>query len=352
MAHTQVTDVIVPEIFTPYTQRLTTEKSRIVQSGIMADNGMLSTLLAGGGRTFDIPFFNDLANDTENVSGDEPADIQVASFESGTPTNANRKDAVPKKIQTHREVAVRLSRNQSWSTADLAAELAGADPAEAIANRVAAYWRRRLQAAVIATVTGIVADNTANDSGDYTNDISGLAFVDGVTNFSAEACLDTALTMGDSMDELAAICMHSVVYNRAQKNNLIDFIPDARGEVRIPTFLGREVIVDDGMPRNGSVYETWLFGRGALQFGWASPKVPTEMHRYPLAGNGGGQEVLINRVIWCIHPVGHSYVGSGAAEGGPANTTGSGPLNAATSWNRTAPERKHVRFARLVTREA
>jgi hypothetical protein len=33
-----------------------------------------------------------------------------------------------------------------------------------------------------------------------------------------------------------------------QKNNLIDFIPDAEGHINIPTFLGRRVIVDDGMP--------------------------------------------------------------------------------------------------------
>ncbi len=30
---TRVADVVVPEIFTPYTQQLTEEKSRIIQSG-------------------------------------------------------------------------------------------------------------------------------------------------------------------------------------------------------------------------------------------------------------------------------------------------------------------------------
>lgn len=349
---TQVSDVVVPRIFTPYTQQLTEVKSRLVQAGVLARNSLMDTLLGGGGRTFDLPSFRDLDDDVENVASDDPADIQAASFQSGTPTDANRRDATPKKIQTSTEIAVRLERNQHWSSADLASDLAGADPMEAISNRVAAYWTRRLQSAFVATMNGVIADNTSNDSGDYTYSIAGGGFVDGVTNFSAEAFLDAALTMGDSMEDLVVAMMHSVVYNRAQKNNLIDFIPDARGEVMIPTFLGREVVVDDGMPRNGNVYDTWLFGRGALQLGVSSPKVPTEIHRQPLAGQGGGQEVLSSRVTWSIHPVGHAYVGSGAPNGGPANTTGTAPLNAAASWDRVFPQRKQIKFARLVTREA
>jgi len=55
-----------------------------------------------------------------------------------------------------------MNRNNSWSSTDLAAVLAGVDPMNAIATRVAAYWTRRLQAAFIATWNGIIADNVAN----------------------------------------------------------------------------------------------------------------------------------------------------------------------------------------------
>jgi hypothetical protein len=40
-----------------------------------------------------------------------------------------------------------------------------------------------------------------------------------------------------------------------QKNNLIDFIVDSTATVKIPTFLGRMVIVDDGMPAAAGVFE-------------------------------------------------------------------------------------------------
>lgn len=358
---TQISDVVVPEVFTPYTQQITEEKARLVQSGVLSRDPALDIVLQGGGVTFNEPSFKDLDNDAENVSTDDVADIIAASFAGGTP--ATRLDSTPLKTGTSQEVQVRLSRNASWSSADLTAALAGRDPMASIGQRVGYYWTRRLQAAFIATLQGVSKDNSANDSGDYANDIAAAAFVDGVTNFSAEAFIDTKVTMGDSMGMLTAMMVHSIVYARMQKNNLIDFIPDARGETQIPTFLGVEVIVDDGMPNGTSairadgsagvagIFETWLFGMGALRLGVGGPKVPTEVRRYPEAGNGGGQEVLFNRVEWIIHPIGHAYTGS-APNGGPGNGTGANQLNAAASWDRRFPERKQIPFARLITRES
>lgn len=359
---TQVDDVVVPEVFTPYVQQITEEKARLVQSGVLARNALMDQLLAGGGLTFNVPSFRDLDNDTDNVSTDDIADRIAATIADAWPGTSL--DSVPNDINTDQEIAVRLSRNNSWNTADLAAALAGTDPADAIANRVGYYWTRRLQAAFIATWQGVSKDNGANDSGDYSNDIVGASFVDGVTNFSAEAYLDAKVTMGDSQEDLAAIMVHSVVYNRMQKNNLIDFIPDARGEVQIPTFLGAEVIVDDGMPNGTSavrgdgtagvagVYESWLFGMGAAQLGVGSAKVPTEVERQASAGNGGGSETLHSRVEWSIHPVGHAFNASSPANGGPSNAATTNNLNIATSWNRVYPERKMIKFARLISRES
>ncbi len=357
---TQVADVIVPEIFTPYVQQLTEEKARLIQSGILVVNPAMNTLLAGGGITFNVPSFRDLDNDEDNVSTDNVADRIQASVDGAAFAQL---DSTPLKIETDQEIAVRLSRNNSWSSSDLTAQLAGEDPMAAIADRVAYYWTRRLQAAFIATYQGLSKDNGVNDGGDYANDIAGASFVDGVTNFSAEAFLDAAVTMGDSMDMLTGIMVHSIVFNRMQKNNLIDFIPDARGEIQIPTFLGREVIVDDGMPNGAAavrddggvgvagIFESWLFGAGMGQLGIGSAKVPTETERLPSAGNGGGQEVLHSRVEWTIHPVGHAYVGT-SPSGGPANGTAANNLNIAGSWDRVYPERKQIKFARLITRES
>lgn len=338
---TRISDVVVPEIFSPYVQQMTQEKSRLIRSGAITLDPTLNGALAGGGLTFNEPSFKDLDNDADNVSTDDP---DTAS--------------TPNKIGTATEIQVRLSRNNSWSSMDLTADLAGADPMMAIANRVSDYWTRRQQAAFVATLNGVFADNAAAPAAsehvqnDMTHDISGASFVDGVTNFSAEAFIDGTATMGDSMEDLTMLMVHSIVYARMLKNNLIDFVSDSvnGNAVRIPTFLGREVIVDDGVPRTNGVFSTWLFGRGAVRGGMGSPKVPTEIDRKPAAGNGSGQDVLFNRTEWIIHPVGHAYVGT-APNGGPSNAATTNNLAHADSWKRVFSERKQIRIARLVTRE-
>lgn len=334
----QLADVIVPEVFTPYVQQYTQEKSRLVQSGLISRKPFLDTFLAGAGITVHVPNFKDLENDPENISTDQPV------------------DSTPNKIGTSQEIAVRLSRNNSWASYDLVEQLIAKDPLAAIGARVGDYWVRRAQAAFLAVMKGVFANNaTATDAyhvqNDMTVDISGASFVDGVTNFSAEAFVDATLTMGDSMNRLGAIMVHSVVYGRMQKNNMIDYVTDANQQINIPTFLGREVIVDDGMPVPSSgVFESWFFGAGAVSMGSGSPKVPTEIDRKPATGNGGGAEILFNRVEWAIHPTGHAYVGTPAA-GGPSNANTTNNLAAAASWRRAYTERKQIPIARLITRE-
>src|SRR3974390_1078063 len=187
MALVQIADVVVPQIFNPYVQQTTEEKSRLIQSGALVRDGAIDTLLAGGGLTFNIPSWKDLANDTDNVS----TDSEVA-YGSG--------DSTPKKNGTGKEIAVRLSRNPSLSEADLASAFAGADPAASIAARVGYYWTRRLQAAFIATMVGVLANNASATPGggatqnDLTNDISGGSYTAGVTDFNAAAFLDAVLT--------------------------------------------------------------------------------------------------------------------------------------------------------------
>ena len=359
---TTIADVIVPAIFTPYTQQLTMEKTAIIQSGVAARDDFLDNLLAGGGLTFTVPSWQDIGDPAENVSSDD----------------ANT-DSTPNTTQTSGEVAVRLSRNSSWSTMRLATALAGADPMQSIASRVSDYWVRRLQRAFVAVANGVFTTNELSDptlgrsgrtglsaaygaQADLTNSIAASAYSAGVTDFQAESFIDTATLLGDAAEDVTAVFMHSIVYSKAQKNNLIDFIPDAEGHINIPVFLGRRVIVDDGMPNpagdtannantggGSGLYHTWLVGPASFRLGVGTPVVPTEVYRYPSRGNGAGSDVLFNRVEWTIHPVGHAWVGASPVyEGGPTNSQ----LSASGSFVRVFPERKQIKLARLITRES
>ncbi len=339
---TRLADIIVPEEFSQYVQQTTEEKSRLIASGAMVVDAALSALLAGGGSTFNDPSWKDLDNDEPNASTDDPT-----------------VDSSPNKIGTSLETQVRMSRNSSWSSMNMTAELAGADPVAAIVNKVAGYWTRSHQRHLIATIKGVFADNAAAPTGtehvinDMTYNISGSSFQNGVTNFSAEAFIDATATMGDSSDMLSLVCMHSVVYHRAKKNNLIDFEPDSTNgaAASIPKFLGHRVIVDDSLPFTSGVYDTWIFGAGALRAGIWLPPDATEVERKASAGNGGGQDILYSRVSWIIHPVGYKYAGT-YATGGPTTAATANNLAHADSWKRVFPERKQIRVARLITRES
>jgi hypothetical protein len=231
------------------------------------------------------------------------------------------------------------------------------DPAASIASRVGYYWTRRLQAAFIATMKGVFANNASGAPG------GGAVRTTSPTTFPAAATsrasptstrrpsLDAVLTIGDSMQDLSLMMVHSVVYGRMQKNNLIDFIPDARGEVMIPVYQGKQVIVDDGMPKTGTVYDTWIFGAGAVRLGVGAPIVPTETFRHPFAGNGGGQSTLYNRVEWTCIRLATSTLAR-PDNGGPTIRPARTTLPRPHSWQRVYPERKQIKIARLITREA
>jgi len=338
---TRIADLIVPEIFTPAVLQATLNESRLVRSGAVTVDAAMSALLAGAGLTFSQGGFRDLDDDEENISNDDPTDLST-----------------PNKIGTQTEVQVRLSRNNSWSSMDLAADLTGMDPMAAIASRVGSYWSRRLQRAFIAELNGVFADNAAAPSGndrhtqnDLTHDISGGpagAFEEGVTNIGGAPFIAAFATMGDRMDGLTMAMMHSVPFTRLLTDGLIVYGVNPRDpdSAQIPMYLGREVIVDDNVTHNEGVFDTWLFGADAFRLGQGTPRVPTEVSRVAAAGNGSGQEVLHSRLEWLIHPVGYAYQGPTPA-GGPSNAD----LMSAASWTRVFRERKMIRIARLRSRE-
>jgi hypothetical protein len=358
---TRLADVIVPEIFDPYMQNISEEKTNIINSGAVVADEAISAKLAGGGLTFNTPSWRDLANEDEDIMTDDYDDMYGhPTFGVSAPYAGTLGNSYPKKTGSLMEISVRMLRHQSWTSVELAGLLAGSDPQESIAQRVGAYWAKRRQAAFVALMKGLFADNAAAPSGsehvlnDLTYDASGAVFQAGVTDFNAVNFLRACLTMGDSQEDLGMVLMHSIVYHKAQVGNLIQFRTDSNNPdaQAVPTFLGRRVIVDDGMPTvDGKVFETWLFGAGAVRFGTGPVDQPSEVERHARAGKGAGQDVLHTRVCWCFHPVGYRYNGT-APNGGPDNTATANNLAHLDSWQRVFPERKQIKIARLLTRES
>lgn len=218
---TKLTDVIVPELFSQYVLEKTKEKSELIASGAIENNPLLDRLVNGGGNTMKMPKWNDLTGESQVFT--ENDDIETD------------------KITAHKEIATLLLRAKGWSAHDLSAALAGDDPMQRIAERVADWWVRDEKRIVMSILKGVFA---SADMGDHVLDITGGAS----TSINAKAILDAKQLMGDAAEDLTLIYMHSAVYTELQKQQLITFVQPADAKVRMPTYLGYSVICDDSAP--------------------------------------------------------------------------------------------------------
>lgn len=324
MATTQITDVIVPEAFTAYTIANSVERSAFAKSGVAVPNAAISEQLTAGAESFKVPFWKDLGDDEANLANDDPAD-----------------DAVPYKLGSDKQMVRKSFLHNSWGAMNLASELSGSDALVRIQDRASAYWERQFSRRLIASMKGILADNIANDSGDMVEDISALT--GGAELFSASAVIDAAATLGDGMDGLTAIAVHSAIYAKMLKDDLITTIPDSQGGF-IQVFRGLAIVVDDTLPLASTVYTTALFGPGAFGYGMTAPRVAagTEIENKPSSGNGGGQQILHSRVNLAVAPLGYSWLEGSVAADSPSIAE----LALAANWNRIA-ERKAIPLAFL-----
>ncbi len=316
MPETTLQDVIVPELFNPYVINRTMELSALLQCGIIANNSEFDALASQSAPTVNMPFFEDLTGESEQV--------------------IEGKDLTDNKISSNKDVAAIIRRAKMWSATDLSAALAGSDPMAAIATLVAQFWARDTQKELIAILNGIFGTVPAGGSGtppaktrleSNLLDISGKSGI--AANWSGSAFIDAEQKLGDAKAQLTGICMHSATEAYLKKQNLIDTVQPSN-DVAFGTYQGKRVIVDDGCPVASGVYTTYLFGNGAVALGNGNPVgfVPTETDR--AKRKGSGVDYLINRRTSILHPRGVAFTSASVAKTeGPSRTELADPKN----WN-------------------
>lgn len=282
MAATKISNIIVPEVFNPYVIQETNRLDSFVQSGIIVPDESLDALALSGGTLINMPYWNDLTGDSEELS--DGGALTVNAITSG-------------------QDAARLHmRGKAWGVNDLAKALSGDDPMGVIASKVAKYWVGERSKVIFKSLAGIETTAASN-----VHDIS--AETGAAAVISVGTVLDAKQKLGDNASKLTAIGMHSAVYTKLQKNNEIEYIVDSETKVQIPTYLGYRVIVDDQCPVSTGVYTTYLFGQGAFGLGNGAAPVPTETDRDSLAG----EDILINRQHFILHPRGIKWTEASVA---------------------------------------
>lgn len=318
---------LIPELFLDYQQEEIRDKNALVNSGLMVTNAAIQAEFQKGGKTIDLPFFGDLSGDSE-IDSDTVA-------------------SVPTDIAGDLQVGVRNMRRKSWKSSDLAADLSGSDPSQAIARSTGRYWIRDMQVTCRSILNGLFGTGgplaTSHAVGGVSSQLSQGLMVDGIAK------------LGDAGDDLTGVMMHSAIYYALMKLDLI--VPSSNtsqidtrlsGEaLEKGTYLGRPVFVDDKLPflttgggGGGSlpVYHTFFFGPGAFAYATAPAKNPVETDRDKFLG----VDFLINRTHYLVHPNGISWKGNAAAAA-PTNAELATPAN----WVKVFDDDRNIRITRM-----
>jgi hypothetical protein len=317
---TRIQDVIQPEVFNSYVVQRMMELSALVQSGIVQNNSEFDSLASGPNTLVNMPYWNDLTGDSETMKDD------------GALT--------PGKIGSSMDVARKQGRARAWGANGLSALLSGDDPMRAIADLVASYWTRDMQKVLLATLDGVFKAETLAG---HVHDISGGT--GDAALISGDSFIDAGQKLGDAKGQITGIAMHSAVEAYLAKRQLIEYVQEKDQSDRVPYFMNKRIIVDDSVPYNTSTKTgtAYLFGPGAIALGNGShPRIiPTEIDRDSLASSG--EDFLINRRIFILHPRGIKWTEDSVADVFPENTE----LATGTNWQRVY-EPKAIRVVKHV----
>ena len=296
-------DIIVPEVFTPYVIEQTTQRDAFLQSGVVQPLAELNA--TEGGDFVNVPYWK------ANLSGDFEVLSDSASL-------------TPGKIQAEKQLGVILHRGRAFEARDLAALAAGADPMAAIGSKIGAYIANQRQKDLISSLSGVFGSVNTTDSN---------AALFGLTIDGGSGDTPTALApkhvakakalLGDAGDKLTAVAMHSKVYYDLVERKLVDYVLAGdtnatatasggsiagayAGNGSVPTYCGLRVIVSDDVATTGSgsstEYSTYFFTQGAVASG-EQAGMQTETDRDILAKS----DAMSIDLHYCYHPVGTKW---------------------------------------------
>ena len=295
-------DVIIPEIFTPYVIEQSTQRNQFLASGVVQPMAELNA--TEGGDFVNVPFWK------ANLSGD----LEVLTDSTSL---------TPGKISADKQVGVILHRGRAFEARDLAALAAGSDPMAAIGAKVGEYVANQQQADLYKCLEGVFGSLTGSDSPAF----DALRFdTSGATALGPRQVAKARAILGDQGDKLTAVAMHSACYYDLVERKAIDYVTNtearlstpasgastidafggsvaaAYGDVNVPTYMGLRVIVSDDISNSAGNYACYFFTAGAIASG-EQAAMRTETDRDILAKS----DAMSLDMHYIYHPVGAKW---------------------------------------------
>ena len=299
-------DIIIPEVFTPYVIEQTTQRDAFLASGVVQPMAELNA--TEGGDYINVPFWK------ANLTGD---------FEVLTDSTS----LTPGKITADKQVGVILHRGRAFEARDLAALAAGSDPMAAIGAKVADYVANQRQKDLIKCLEGVFGSLSANTSSSAFFELA-VDSESGDTRgiLSPRIVSKARAKLGDQGDKLTAVAMHSDVYYDLVERKAIDYVTNtearlstpasgastinavggsvmaAYGEVNIPVYMGLRVLISDDLAPTSTNYPIYFFTQGAIASG-EQMAMQTETDRDILAKS----DAMSIDLHYVYHPIGAKW---------------------------------------------
>lgn len=325
-------DVIIPEVFTPYLIEATTVRNSFLTSGVVTALDALN--VNEGGDKVTIPNWKaDLSGDAERLT--------------------DSTSLTPGKITADKQIGVVLHRGKAWESRDLARLAAGSDPMGAIGAKVADYIANQQQKDLIACLNGVFGTVGTDNSSAAFAALSIDGGGSGETNLGPRQIAAAEAILNEDADRLGAIVMHPLVYADLKERKAIDFVTasDARvtassiaagsitalnafggsvaaayaANVSVPFYMGMRVIRSKDVPTSGTTpnrkFACFVMAPGAVGTGQQAA-LRSEVDRDILAKSDAMS------VDWhnVYHPLGARYIG-------PVNPT-TADLATAANWQK------------------
>ncbi len=312
MAKTTIANLLKPENWEAYQVNPTAVKTALWASGIVA--ALADITLPSGGGTVNLPFFDDLTGDEENLNGTDALTVG--------------------NITAAKDVAAVIGRGRAFAVNDLAKALSGADPLRAIMELLDSYQMRQSQKELINLLNGVFA--AASMSGNLSDISAGAS--EAARAINQNTFLDACQLLGDAKDGVSAVAMHSATETYLAKQQMIVYETTADKSQRIGRYQDKLVIVDDGLPVDTGTYTSYIFGPSAIGFKQDTiGEDDIETDRDILAGD----TVATYRRRFILHPRGIKWKGTPAGDF-PSRTE----LATGTNWERVY-ENKQIRIVQF-----
>lgn len=318
MATTKLTDIVPVKMFSNLVESKIVEQSAFRQSGVVGVDPAITAKAQTAGLELSLRRWK-----------------RVSGAEAATVSDDDTVKFSPSKVQQNAQTARMISRALGFSAMDIANYVSDAD---AIAYAVSELTRLRLldeESTLLNMLTGILADNVANDASDMLKAVHITTGTIAAANLiNKDTLLTGRKTMGDKGGDLKTLVMHSDVVNNLRAAEPNAFIQTSKTDIGLYNYLGWNVIETDSVGKAGTtnypIYTTYMAGNDLFAYASAPVDNALVQVRDELAGNGSGMETVLNRFRYLLAPYGVSNIV--APTNGVSQTNAE--LAAAATWDR------------------